>query len=174
MAAQLGQAFADQNIRLVYGGGGLGLMGTLARTAHEAGGDVLGIIPEFLREAEKSLTQVNHRFVPNMHERKSQMYQEADGFIVLPGGIGTLEEVIEVLSWARLSLHRKPIIFLGSDDYWHTLIDLLEFTITEGFAPDSLRGSYSYASDPNIAIIMALTPLPPSEVDPLALKLSDL
>lgn len=154
LARELGAELAKQNHRLVYGGGGLGLMGAVARAAHDAGGDVLGIIPEFLKAAEKTFTEVEHVFVPDMHTRKIRMFEEADAFIVLPGGIGTLEEVIEVLSWLRLNLHQKPIICLSDTGYWDRLEGLMEHMVTEGFAPASLINDVQYAADPIEALSM--------------------
>ncbi|NNC37433.1 MAG: TIGR00730 family Rossman fold protein [Acidimicrobiales bacterium] len=135
LARTCGTALAERKYRLVYGGGGVGLMGTTAIAAHEAGGKVLGIIPEFLTEIEDVLTSIEHRIVDNMHDRKHQMYEESDAFIVLPGGIGTLEETIEVISWLRLHLHSKPIVFLDHDGYWTPLVTLLMHTIEKGFSP---------------------------------------
>jgi len=139
LAATLGAEIAARGDRLVYGGGGIGLMGATARAAHENGADVLGIIPEFLGDIEKTFRDVTHEFVPDMHTRKSRMYAEADAFIVLPGGIGTLEEAIEVLSWQRLNLHGKPIIFLSDTAYWDGFLEGLSNIIAEGFAPASLQ-----------------------------------
>lgn len=135
LARKCGAAIAEREYRLVYGGGGVGLMGTTAIAAHEAGGEVLGIIPQFLTEIEDVLTNIEHRIVDNMHDRKLQMYEESDAFIVLPGGIGTLEETIEVISWLRLHLHSKPIVFLDHDGYWTPLVTLLHHTIDKGFSP---------------------------------------
>ena len=101
-ARAFGQALAGAGLRLVYGGGGVGLMGAAARAAHEAGGEVLGVMPKFLRSRERLFDEVDTRVVTSMHERKQMMYDECDAFVVLPGGVGTLEEAIEVLSWKRL------------------------------------------------------------------------
>lgn len=139
LAAQLGTHIAKQSDRLVYGGGGLGLMGATARAAFDNGADVIGIMPEFLAEIEKTFTEVTHEIVPDMHERKSRMYALSDAFIVLPGGIGTLEEAIEVMSWQRLNLHNKPIIFLSDQGYWDGLLGCMSQIIDEGFAPSSMR-----------------------------------
>lgn len=136
LARQTGRALAKRKYRLVYGGGGVGLMGASAIAAHEAGGDVLGIIPKFLTEIEDVLTSIEHRIVDNMHDRKHQMYEESNAFIVLPGGIGTLEEAIEVMSWLRLHLHSKPLVFLDQDGYWAPLITLIRHTIETGFSPE--------------------------------------
>ncbi len=117
-ARGVGKALADAGIKLVYGGGGVGLMGAVARAAHEAGGDVLGIIPTFLVGAERALETVEHIIVDNMHERKMLMFQRSDSFVILPGGIGTLEEVVELLSWRRLDLHAKPVVFYNPRGFW--------------------------------------------------------
>jgi len=135
LATETGQELAKKGYRLVYGGGGLGLMGAVARATHESGGDVLGIMPEFLRGIEGAYMEVPHRIVQDMHTRKRQMYDESDAFIVLPGGIGTLEEAVEVMSWMRLDLHQKPIIFLDNDDYWSPLLSLLDHIVGTEFSP---------------------------------------
>ena len=108
LAEELGRELAKRDIRMVYGGGGVGLMGACARAAHESAGDVLGIMPRFLLSKERIYEEVEHRIVDDMHTRKQMMFDESDAFIVLPGGIGTLEEAVEILSWARLGLHAKP------------------------------------------------------------------
>lgn len=137
VATELGQTIARRGHRLVYGGGGLGLMGAVARAAKEEGGDVLGIIPDALRAVEGTLPGITHVFVDNMGERKQQMYDAADAYIVLPGGIGTLEEAIEVLSWQHLNIHEKPILFLSVNGYWDALIAEFDRIIGAGFAsPD--------------------------------------
>lgn len=135
LANELGKEIAAQGYRLVYGGGGLGLMGAAAKSAFECGGDVLGIMPDFLKSAEGIYTQVPHRIVPDMHTRKRQMYDESDAFIIIAGGIGTLEEAVEVMSWMRLNLHQKPIIFLDNDDYWRPMLSLIDHIVETGFSP---------------------------------------
>ncbi len=152
LAGKLGQLMAEQKHRLIYGGGGLGLMGAVARAAHEAGGEVLGVMPDFLSEIEKTLTEVEHVFVPDMHARKIRMYEEADGFIVLPGGIGTLEEVIEILSWLRLNLHQKPVVFLSDIGYWDKLGSLFNDMIAEGFVPDAFTADVQMSETAKDAI----------------------
>ncbi len=136
LATDCGQAIAKRNYRMVYGGGGIGLMGASARGARDAGGEVLGVIPDFLTEIEVVLDGVETRIVDDMHERKHMMYEESDAFIVLPGGIGTLEEAIEVMSWMRLKLHAKPMVFVDENQYWQPLLDLLNEIITAKFAPE--------------------------------------
>ncbi len=135
LADDTGRAIAAAGYRLVYGGGGSGLMGATARGAFKAGGDVLGIIPHFLTEIEALLKDVPHEVVPDMHIRKRKMYDASEAFIVLPGGIGTMEEAVEIISWMRMRLHAKPIVFLSTDGYWQPLVDLMLHTIETGFSP---------------------------------------
>lgn len=123
-AAAFGRILAREHVRLVYGGGGFGLMGACARAAHEAGGEVLGVIPEFLTELEGAYTEVPTIVVTTMNERKTRMFEESDAFAVLPGAIGTLEETIELLSWRRLGLHDKPIVFYNPHGFWNHLFAL--------------------------------------------------
>ena len=137
-AHQIGTSFAQAGLRLVYGGGGVGLMGATARGAHEAGGRVLGIIPKFLKGREQPFDDVETVVVTSMHERKMMMFERSDAFVVLPGGIGTLEEVIELLSWRRLDLHQKPIVFYNPGGFWDPLFHLMRHTIDQGFTPPSL------------------------------------
>ena len=139
LAREVGQLIAEQKYRLVYGGGGLGLMGAVAKACFESGGDVLGIIPEFLEDIEGVYKDVPHRTVADMHTRKQQMYDEADAFIILPGGIGTLEEAVEVISWMRLDLHQKPIIFVDNDGYWLPMISLIHHIVETEFSPDWMK-----------------------------------
>ncbi|MBI1187373.1 MAG: TIGR00730 family Rossman fold protein [Alphaproteobacteria bacterium] len=135
LADEAGAALAGRGWRMVYGGGGVGLMGRAARAAHGAGGDVLGIMPRFLARREIVLEDVPHRMVDTMHERKRIMFDESDGFLVLPGGIGTLEEAVEMLSWRRLELHLKPIVFVSRDDFWEPFFHLMQHTIEARLTP---------------------------------------
>jgi uncharacterized protein (TIGR00730 family) len=141
-ATALGRALAEAKIRLVYGGGGVGLMGATARAAHEAGGRVLGIIPDFLVGKERALETVEHIVVTSMHERKMIMFERSDGFVVLPGGIGTLEEIVELLSWRRLDLHAKPVVFYNPRNFWKTLFDLFQHTVDERLTPPEFMDSW--------------------------------
>lgn len=152
LARQLGKEIARQGHSLVYGGGGLGLMGAVARTAHQEGAHVTGIIPHFLREAEKTLECVSHQYVETMHERKIAMFEQADAFIVLPGGIGTLEEAVEIFSWLRLNLHEKPLVYLSDNGYWETLLAAFNHVIDEGFASEQTREDLHSAETPEEAI----------------------
>lgn len=147
-----GRAIAGAGHRLVYGGGGLGLMGASAISAQKAGGEVFGIIPQFLLDVEKPPENIEYDVVPDMHVRKMQMYDASDAFIVLPGGIGTLEECIEVLSWARLNLHDKPMVFVDAEGYWDTLVALIDHIIDEEFAPGWLRDVVFTAKDADEAL----------------------
>jgi len=141
-ARGVGKALADAGIKLVYGGGGVGLMGATARAAHEAGGEVLGIIPTFLVGAERALETVEHIIVDNMHERKMLMFQRSDSFIILPGGIGTLEEVVELLSWRRLDLHAKPVVFYNPRSFWEPLFKLFQHTVDENLTPPEFMDAW--------------------------------
>ncbi len=145
-ADALGRAAAARDWRIVYGGGKLGLMGATASAARDAGGDVFGVIPEFLVDVEGVLDGVKHTIVKTMHERKMLMFDEADAIVTLPGGIGTLEELIETLSWARLQLHRKPIIVLNLDGFWTPLHDLLRHIVARGFADEALLTDIDFVS----------------------------
>jgi uncharacterized protein (TIGR00730 family) len=145
-AREFGTAVANAGLRLVYGGGGVGLMGAGAKAAHAAGGKVLGIMPQFLRGREHLFDDVETRVVISMHERKMMMFEESDAFVVMPGGIGTLEEVVELLSWRRLDLHKKPIIFLNMDGFWNPLFELINRFKNEGFAPAAIDFTYTAVS----------------------------
>lgn len=133
-ARTLGKAMADAEIGLVYGGGSLGLMGEVARAVIDNSGHVTGIIPEFLASRERMLTNVNELVVTaDMHERKMTMFARATGFVALPGGLGTLEELAEISTWAQLGQHQKPIILCNIEGYWDPLVTLLEHMRAEKF-----------------------------------------
>ncbi len=134
-AARLGAILAGEGVRLVYGGGSLGLMGACAGAALAAGGEVLGVIPGFLTQSEPPMLGIDLRVVESMHQRKLAMFEAADAFAILPGAIGTLEEAVEVISWRRLGLHDKPIVFLDAGGYWRGLLDLFERFLADGLAP---------------------------------------
>ena len=141
-AEAVGGAIARAGLTFVYGGGGVGLMGASARGAHEAGGKVLGIIPEFLKGREQPFDDVETIVVTTMHERKMMMFEQSDSFVVLPGGIGTLEEIVELLSWRRLDLHRKPIVFLNQNGFYEALFAMFQHTIDEHFSPPEMLETY--------------------------------
>src|ERR1700750_3058008 len=125
-AKAFGKALAENGIRLVYGGGSLGIMGAVASSALDHGGKVTGILPDFLKLKENELNRVQEMIVtPDMHERKRQMFECSDAFVALPGGIGTLEELVEQLTWQQLGRHSKPILIADIDGFWEPLLALL-------------------------------------------------
>src|SRR5690349_5509745 len=125
-AQALGKVFAENNIRLVYGGGSVGLMGEIAKSTLDHGGLVTGIIPEFLKSREHMLTHVQEMIVtPDMHERKRLMFEHSDAFVALPGGVGTLEELVEQVTWQQLGRHSKPVLLANIDGFWEPLFALL-------------------------------------------------
>ena len=139
-ARTLGTGLAQAGIGLVYGGGGLGLMGETARATLEAGGRVTGIIPNFLSEKERMLKDVDELVVvEDMHQRKMMMFERASGFVALPGGIGTLEELVEIATWAQLARHNKPIIIANIKDYWRPLLNLIDHMREEKFIREGLE-----------------------------------
>ena len=133
-ATDLGKLLAEKELALVYGGGNVGLMGEIANSVLAHGGKATGVIPQFLVEKElvhEKLSEV--RIVQSMHERKALMAELADGFIAMPGGFGTLEETVEVLTWAQLGLHRKPIGLLNIEGYFNALYEFFEHMVKENF-----------------------------------------
>lgn len=147
-AQATGRMLAEEGWRLVYGAGDIGLMGETSRACLAAGGPAMGVIPSHLlaREAGKrDLTQ----FVATetMHERKKVMFTNSDAIVVLPGGAGSLDEFFEVLTWAQIGLHRKPIFLLSAEGYWQPLIGLVDHVIAEGFASPSLRDHFAAVAD---------------------------
>lgn len=141
-AERFGAILAESGVRLIYGGGGIGLMGAVARGAQHAGGKVLGVMPAFLTGREMLYQEVETLVVQSMHERKQIMYEQSDAFAILPGGIGTLEEIVELMSWRRLDLHRKPMVFHSPDGFWDPLFKLLDHTIDQNLTPDWFRGTW--------------------------------
>ncbi|MCJ2045614.1 TIGR00730 family Rossman fold protein [Methylobacterium sp. J-078] len=142
-AVTLGKALAEAGIGLVYGGGNVGLMGTVARAVIENGGHVTGIIPDFLKSRERMLDEIQETIVvEDMHTRKRLMFERSDAFVALPGGIGTLEELVEQLTWAQLGQHNKPILLLSVADFWTPLLTLLDHMRAQGFIRPGLDLSY--------------------------------
>ena len=146
-AERFGAILAASGVRLVYGGGGIGLMGATARGAHKAGGKVLGIMPAFLTGREILYDQVETIVVQSMHERKQIMFEQSDAFAILPGGIGTLEEIVELMSWRRLDLHQKPIVFYNPGGFWEPLFKLVDHTIDQNLTPAWFRGTWRAVED---------------------------
>ena len=138
-ARRLGQEMAAAGIGLVYGGGGLGLMGELARTVLAHGGRVTGIIPAFLSEKERMLRDADELIVvDDMHQRKKLMFDKSDAFVALPGGIGTLEELVEQLTWAQLGRHTKPIVLVDVEGFWAPFVELIGHMKAQSFIRPSL------------------------------------
>jgi uncharacterized protein (TIGR00730 family) len=145
-AEALGAQLAKAGIGLVYGGGSLGLMGTVARSVLEAGGHVTGIIPDFLSTREKMLKDVQELVVTkDMHERKKLMFEKSDAFVALPGGVGTLEETVEMLTWSQLGRHKKPILLANVKQFWVPLIELFEHMRAQEFIRQDLMVRYLVA-----------------------------
>jgi len=139
-ARTLGRTMAEANIGLVYGGGSLGLMGEIARSVLKHDGHVTGIIPEFLGNREKMLRDVQDLIVTrSMHERKQIMFEKSDAFVALPGGVGTLEELVEQLTWSQLGQHAKPVVLGDIDGFWEPLLSLVDHMRNEAFVRPGLE-----------------------------------
>ena len=152
-AERVGKMLARRGLRLVYGGGRVGLMGALADAALLEGGEVVGVIPKALVEKEVGHTGLSElHIVGSMHERKKLMADLSDGFVALPGGYGTLEEFLEVLSWAQLSIHEKPCGLLDVDDYWKPLSLLFDKAVAEGFVYPDHRALVLTDEDPELLL----------------------
>jgi uncharacterized protein (TIGR00730 family) len=148
-AAQTGRLLAQAGLGVVYGGASVGLMGALADAALAAGGEVIGVLPDGLFAAEvphRGLTRLE--VVGSMHERKARMAELADGFAALPGGLGTLEELFEMLTWQQLRLHGKPIALLDVAGFWDTLLGFLDALVDDGFVPAASRRQLVRAATP--------------------------
>jgi uncharacterized protein (TIGR00730 family) len=145
-ADELGAAIARMGARLVFGGGGRGLMGRAARAAMAAGGEVVGIIPSFLKEREEASLEWSEVVeVENMHQRKQLMFDRADAFVALPGGIGTLEELVEQLTWVQLDRHKKPVLIADVAGFWRPLLALMAHMRMEGFIREAFDTRYAVA-----------------------------
>src|SRR5947208_17158802 len=142
-ATKFGRILAENGVRLVYGGGSVGLMGVLAESVLDNGGMVTGVIPDFLVNREHMLLRVQERILtPDMHERKRVMFEHADAFVALPGGIGTLEELVEQMTWAQLGRHKKPILILNSERFWDPLCALIDHMESLAFIRPGLSVKY--------------------------------
>jgi hypothetical protein len=148
VARAAGTLIAERGWRLVYGGGGLGLMGETARACRAAGGRIIGIIPTFLMSRELGNQDVDELIVVDgMHERKSLMFARSDGFLVLPGGFGTLDETFEILTWRQIGLHDKPIVLLDHAGYWSPLVQLIDAMVIAGFVDRRHRALITVVPD---------------------------
>jgi uncharacterized protein (TIGR00730 family) len=156
-ATKLGTAIAKAGLGLVYGGACRGLMGAVADAALAAGGEVIGVLPKSLEGREighKGLTRLE--LVPTMHERKARIHELADAFVILPGGFGTLEEVLEAVTWAQIGLHTKPCVLVNTAGYWNGLLEFLDTAVAAGFIETRNRTLLLVAVDAAQALSMAL------------------
>jgi uncharacterized protein (TIGR00730 family) len=143
-AQRFGTLMAEGGVGLVYGGASIGVMGALARAVLAGGGTALGVIPEFLSQAEVKMTGLSELIVTqSMHERKQIMFERSDAFVALPGGIGTLEELVEMLTWAQLGRHNHPIIIANLNGFWDPLVELLDHMIQQEFMRSNIRRFYA-------------------------------
>lgn len=154
VAERLGRLMAENRIRLVYGGGRIGLMGILADAVIAAGGAAVGVIPEFLETREVGHQGVDElHIVDSMHSRKNLMFELSDAFAVLPGGFGTLDEAFEIITWRQLKLHDKPIVLIDAGGYWRPLLRLIDHVIARGFARPEYRELFTVV--PNVEDVFA-------------------
>jgi uncharacterized protein (TIGR00730 family) len=148
-AAEFGRELAARELRLVYGGGNVGLMGIVADAVLEGGGQAVGVIPEMLRQREVAHQHLSAlHVVDTMHERKAMMARQADAFVAMPGGLGTLEELFEVLTWSQLGIHTKPCALLNVEGYYDALIAFIDRQVEEGFVAPAHRALILVDSDP--------------------------
>ncbi|WP_246943805.1 TIGR00730 family Rossman fold protein [Bacillus pinisoli] len=147
-AKKLGALLAEQGIELIYGGGNVGVMGEISRTVMAHGGKVTGVIPKLIHERVDHVELTNLHIVENMHERKAKMYELSDGFIALPGGIGTLEELAEVMTWYQIGYHAKPIALFNINQFYGKFMDLLEHMVSEGFLKEDYLTSVIVEENP--------------------------
>ncbi|HEX9701568.1 MAG TPA: TIGR00730 family Rossman fold protein [Rhodospirillales bacterium] len=165
-ARRLGQLMAEQAVRLVFGGGRIGLMGVLADAVIQGGGKVTGVIPEFLMDLEVEHRGVDEIVVTSsMHARKTRMFELADGFVVLAGGLGTLDETLEVITWKQLQIHAKPVVIVDTGGYWSALVDLIRRAIDGGFAHPKVMDLFTVVTAPDdVFPALAAQPAPDREV----------
>lgn len=161
-ARQLGRLMGKAGIELIYGGGRVGLMGLLADAVLAAGGRVTGIIPDFLRNREIGHDGASELIVVgSMHERKQRMFELADAFAILPGGLGTLDEALECITWRQLGLHDRPIVVIDVDGYWRPLARLIDHVVRAGFAGPEAPSLYQVVSSPeDLATALSAAPEP--------------
>ncbi|MFC7166271.1 TIGR00730 family Rossman fold protein [Halospeciosus flavus] len=149
-AREMGRTLAERDLTLVYGGGSVGMMGAVADAVLDHGGEAVGVIPEALDAREVTHQELSDlRVVDSMHERKQTMADLADGFAALPGGLGTLEEICEILTWAQLGIHRDPCGFLAVEDYFDDLVSFFDHATAQGFVSEDHRDLVLVADDPD-------------------------
>ncbi len=152
-AIALGAEMVRREIGLVYGGGKRGLMGRIAQTVHESGGEIIGVIPKALAKKELAYDELGDiRVVGSMHERKAQMAELSDGFIAMPGGFGTFEELLETITWSQLGIHDKPVGLLNVEGYFDPLVAMFEHAVSEGFIKDEHQTLVQVDRDPGSLI----------------------
>lgn len=165
LATDLGDDMARRGIRLIYGGGRVGLMGACADAVLASGGEVIGIIPQHLQDREVGHTGLTElKVVDNMHTRKRMMFDLSDAFCVLPGGLGTLEEFFEVVTWRQLGIHDKPIVLLNAEGYWDGLVGMIDGIIGDGFAQPAVRQYFSVAG--SVGRLFDILSSPPDTQEP--------
>jgi uncharacterized protein (TIGR00730 family) len=165
-ARQMGLAIARKGLRLVYGAGSTGLMGAVADGAMECGGEVIGVIPEMFNTPQLAHTGISRfEVVPDMHTRKARIEEISDGFVALPGGFGTLEEFFEILTWAQIGLHTKPVGLLNINGYYDLLIAFLNQVEKEGFTYAEHRSLYLCAKEPDDLLAMMVEYQPPAGLE---------
>ena len=152
-AARLGNILAKEKVRLVYGGGKVGLMGIIAEAVFRNGGEIVGIIPEHIQNKEIRNTDVTELYVvDSMHTRKRMMVEKSDGFIVLPGGFGTLDETFEILTWKYMGLHDKPVVFVNTRNFYAPLMGMVDHMVESGFTPFWQRNLFQIVDTPEEAL----------------------
>jgi uncharacterized protein (TIGR00730 family) len=166
-AIRLGRLMAARGVRLVYGGGSIGLMGVIADTVIAEGGEVVGVIPDFLIRYEIGNCHLTELVVTDsMHDRKRRMFEMADAFVVLPGGLGTLDETFEIITWKQLRLHDSPIVILDVNGYWAPLVALIQSTIIGGFAHPAVADLFTVVKTPD-EVFASVASAPPSREEVL-------
>ena len=167
-AERLGKLMAESGIRLIFGGGRIGMMGIVADAVMDNGGEVVGVIPEHLHDIEvghQGLTELH--IVDSMHTRKNKMFELSDAFVVLPGGLGTLDETFEIITWRQLGLHDKPVILVNNNNYWDPFRDLVQHVIDSGYARENCINLFSVVNGID-DVIPAIEQAPAERFDPLA------
>jgi len=166
-ARDLGHAIADHGIELVYGAGDIGLMSVVARAALANGGKVTGIIPEFIQDFEVgSPGEIDLVVVDSMLDRKRVMFERSDGFIALPGGLGTLDEIIEMITWKQLQQHKKPVVLVDTNHYWQPFLDLVQAIVDGGFGHHGINELFSVVDDVE-SVFPALEDAPQASIEVL-------
>ena len=165
-ARRLGELMVERGVRLVFGGGRIGLMGVVADAVLGGGGEAVGVIPEFLKDLEVGNDDVTEQIVTaSMHERKNRMFELSDGFVVLPGGLGTLDEALEIVTWKQLRLHSKPVVVVNTLGYWTALGDLVQRIIDGGFAHPAVAELFTVVDTPDdVFAALEAAPEPSDEV----------